>query len=56
LDASKIPPPPLDASAHRHKITKIIEKLEERFIASEISEKTYLELKEKYENRLKQLE
>ncbi|MFH0802007.1 MAG: hypothetical protein V2A78_06430 [bacterium] len=50
------PPPPLDASAHRHKIGKILEKLEERFIASEISEKTYLELKEKYETRLKQLE
>lgn len=58
LDASEIPPPPppLDASAHRHKIGKILEKLEERFISSEISEKTYLELKEKYENRLKQLE
>ncbi len=49
------PPPSLDATAHRHKIEKILERLEERFISSEISEKTYLELKEKYENRLKQL-
>lgn len=38
------------------KINNLLEKLEERFILGEVSEKTYIDLKEKYEKKIKILE
>lgn len=48
-------PEPVKSSEDIEKVEQLLEKLEERFIMGEISEKVYVELKEKYEAKLKLL-